>query len=153
MFGVGFRCGHGLRPGCEGLPHGKEDPWVGPAAGSLDWISPPQKYLFAVYPLYYTEASCWSVCREKPGQEKVAIATRMTTTEKTGCRALRKSWPSTAEACRAAACGAGGYDMKPHVTEFKKVDADMVLLFLTPTHAVRVIGVAQAMQFKPQWMS
>ena len=27
-------------------------PWVGPSAGSLHWIEPPRKYLFAVYPLY-----------------------------------------------------------------------------------------------------
>ena len=31
-------------------------PWIGPSAGSLHWITPPQKYLFAVYPLYYIEA-------------------------------------------------------------------------------------------------
>jgi ABC-type branched-subunit amino acid transport system substrate-binding protein len=44
-------------------------------------------------------------------------------------------------------------DMKPLVMEFKKVDADIVLLWVTPTHAVRIVGTAQAMQFKPQWMS
>ena len=31
-------------------------PWVGPAAGSLHWIDPPRKYLFATYPLYVIEA-------------------------------------------------------------------------------------------------
>jgi len=44
-------------------------------------------------------------------------------------------------------------DMKPLVMEFKKVDADVVLLWVSPTHAVRIVGTAQAMQFKPQWMS
>jgi len=36
-------------------------PWVGPSAGSLHWIEPPRKYLFAVYPLYYIEAK--GLCR------------------------------------------------------------------------------------------
>jgi len=44
-------------------------------------------------------------------------------------------------------------DLKPHVMEMKKADADMVLLWVSPTHAVRIVGTAQAMQFKPQWMS
>jgi len=43
--------------------------------------------------------------------------------------------------------------MKPHVMELKKADADMVLLWVSPTHAVRIVGTAQAMQFKPQWTS
>ncbi|RLC20411.1 MAG: ABC transporter substrate-binding protein, partial [Deltaproteobacteria bacterium] len=30
----------------------KNVPWVGPSAGSLHWVEPPQKNLFAVYPLY-----------------------------------------------------------------------------------------------------
>ena len=50
--GVGTSCGLAVK---DYLME-KKIPWVGPAAGSLDWISPPQKYLFAVYPLYYTEA-------------------------------------------------------------------------------------------------
>jgi len=32
--------------------------------------------------------------------------------------------------------------------EMKKADADMVLLWVSPTHAVRIVGTAQAMQFK-----
>ncbi len=66
-FGVGTSCGLAVK---DYLME-KKIPWVGPAAGSLDWITPPQKYLFAVYPLYYTEAQL--LCplrRENSGQEK-----------------------------------------------------------------------------------
>ena len=49
-------------------------PWIGPSSGSLHWITPPQKTLFAVYPLYYTEAK--ALCRygvETMGKKKFAI--------------------------------------------------------------------------------
>ena len=49
-------------------------PWVGPSAGSLNWIDPPYKYLFAVYPLYEMEAK--ALCRyavANMGKKKVAI--------------------------------------------------------------------------------
>jgi ABC-type branched-subunit amino acid transport system substrate-binding protein len=44
-------------------------------------------------------------------------------------------------------------DLKSHVMELKKADADVVLLWVNPAPAVRIVGTAQAMQFKPQWMS
>ena len=65
--GVGTACGLAVR---EYLME-KKVPWVGPAAGSLHWISPPQKYLFAVYPLYYSEAQGPHEIRcQNPGKEK-----------------------------------------------------------------------------------
>ena len=49
-------------------------PWVGPSSGSLHWVTPPEKYLFTVYPMYATEAQI--LCRyavEKLGKKKFAI--------------------------------------------------------------------------------
>ena len=40
-------------------------------------------------------------------------------------------------------------DMKPHVMEIKKVDADVVLLWVTPVHAVRIIGTGQGHAVQP----
>ena len=39
------------------------------------------------------------------------------------------------------------------VDSFKKADADTVLLFVTPVHAVRIMGTAKSMQFDPLWTS
>jgi len=44
-------------------------------------------------------------------------------------------------------------DMKPHVMKLKQSEADVVLLWVTPSHAVRIVGTSAAMQFAPQWMS
>ena len=50
-------------------------PWVGAASGSHHWITPPEKYQFATYPLYYNEAM--ALCRyavKTLGSKKIAMA-------------------------------------------------------------------------------
>ena len=44
-------------------------------------------------------------------------------------------------------------DMKPHIMEMRKAEAEAVLLFVTPGHLARIIGTGKAMQFEPQWMT
>jgi ABC-type branched-subunit amino acid transport system substrate-binding protein len=44
-------------------------------------------------------------------------------------------------------------DMKPHVMKLRQSKADMVLLWVGPVHAVRIIGTGKAMKFTPQFMS
>jgi ABC-type branched-subunit amino acid transport system substrate-binding protein len=149
--GVGTSCGLAVK---DYLME-RKIPWVGPAAGSLDWITPPQKYLFAVYPLYYTEAQMLVRYAVKTlGKKKIAIAYQNDDYGKNGVQGAEKELAKNGMKLVAQVpVEQADTDMKPHVMEFKKVDADMVLLFVTPVHAVRVIGTAQAMQFKPQWMS
>ena len=133
----------------------KKIPWVGPAAGSLDWITPPQKYLFAVYPLYYTEAQLLVRYAVKTlGKKKIAIAYQNDDYGKNGVQGAEKELAKQGlKLVAQVPVEMADTDMKPLVMEFKKVDADVVLLWVSPTHAVRIVGTAQAMQFKPQWMS
>jgi ABC-type branched-subunit amino acid transport system substrate-binding protein len=44
-------------------------------------------------------------------------------------------------------------DMKAHVMKLRQAKADMVLLWVGPVHAVRIIGTSKAMKFAPQFMS
>ncbi|MBW2469232.1 MAG: ABC transporter substrate-binding protein, partial [Deltaproteobacteria bacterium] len=44
-------------------------------------------------------------------------------------------------------------DMKPHVMKLRQAEADMVLLWVVPGHAVRIVGTSAAMQFAPQFMT
>lgn len=149
--GVGTACGLAVK---DYLME-KKIPWVGPAAGSLNWISPPQKYLFAVYPLYYTEAQILTRHAVKNmGKKKIAIAYQNDDYGKNGVQGAEKELAKHGMKLVAQVpVEQADTDMKPLVMEFKKVDADVVLLWVTPTHAVRIVGTAQAMQFKPQWMS
>lgn len=149
--GVGTACGLAVK---DYLAERKV-PWVGPAAGSLNWITPPQKYLFAVYPLYYSEAKALSgYAVTKMGKKRVAIAYQNDDYGKNGVAGAEKELSKHGMKLVAQIpVEQADTDMKPHVMQFKKVDADMVLLWVTPVHAVRIVGTARAMQFNPQWMS
>jgi branched-chain amino acid transport system substrate-binding protein len=149
--GVGTACGLAVR---EYLME-KKVPWVGPAAGSLHWISPPQKYLFAVYPLYYSEARVLTKYAVKTmGKKKVAIAYMNDDYGKNGVSGAEYELAKHGMKLVASVpVEMADTDMKPHVMQLRKSEADVVLLWVVPGHAVRIVGTAAAMQFQPQWMS
>jgi branched-chain amino acid transport system substrate-binding protein len=149
--GVGTACGLSVK---DYLME-REIPWVGPAAGSLHWISPPQKHLFAVYPLYYSEAQILTkYAVATMGKKKVAIAYQNDDYGKNGVAGAEKQLAKHGlKLVAQVPVETADTDMKPHVMQFRKAEADLVLLWVTPTHAVRIIGTAAAMQYQPQWMS
>ena len=149
--GVGTSCGLAVK---DYLME-KKIPWVGPAAGSLNWISPPQKYLFAVYPLYYTESQILTRYAVKNlGKKKVAIAYANDDYGKNGIQGAEKELAKHGMKLVAQVpVEQADTDVKSHVMQIKKSDADAVLLFVLPGHAARIVGTAAAMQYKTQWMS
>jgi ABC-type branched-subunit amino acid transport system substrate-binding protein len=130
-------------------------PWVGPSAGSLQWISPPQKYLFPVYPLYYMEAK--TLVRhavEQMGLKRVAVAYQNDEYGKNGLRGAKEELKKHGlEVVAEVPVEVKDTDMKPHVMKLRKAEADMVLLWTSVSHAVRIVGVSKAMKFAPQFMS
>ncbi|MBW1776771.1 MAG: ABC transporter substrate-binding protein [Deltaproteobacteria bacterium] len=130
-------------------------PWVGPSAGSLHWIEPPQKYLFAVYPLYYIEAKAlvrYGV--EKMGFKKVAIIYQNDDYGKNGVKGAKEELAEhNMKLVAEVPVNLTDSDLKPHVMKLKNSGADMVLLWTSPKHAVITVGTSKAMQFAPQFMS
>lgn len=130
-------------------------PWVGPVAGSLHWIDPPNKYLFPVYPLYYSEAKI--LCRyaiENLGKKRIAIAYQNDGYGKNGVKgAATELAKHGLELVAKVPVELRDTDMKSHVMKLRKSEADMVLLWVGPTHAPRILGTAAAMKFAPLWMS
>ena len=153
----GWASGVGTAPGLAVKDYlmDRKIPWVGPAAGSLHWISPPQKHLFAVYPLYYSEAQVLTkYAVANLGMKKVAIAYQNDDYGKNGVAGAEKQLERHGMKLVAQVpVEMADTDMRPHVMQFRKSEADMVLLWVTPTHAVRLIGTAAAMQYQPRWMT
>ncbi len=149
--------GVGTAPGLSVLDYlmDRKIPWVGPSAGSLHWIEPPRKYLFAVYPLYYIEAK--GLCEyavKTLGKKRIAIAYQNDDYGKNGVKGAAEQLEKYGMKLVAQIpVENADTDMKPHIMQLKKADADTVLLWVTPTHAVRIVGTGKAMQFAPQWMS
>ncbi|MCJ7593782.1 MAG: ABC transporter substrate-binding protein [Desulfobacterales bacterium] len=153
----GWASGVGTAPGLSVKDYlmEKKIPWVGPAAGSLHWISPPQEYLFAVYPLYYSEAKILAKYAVKTlKKQRVAIAYQNDDYGKNGVAgAVAELAKHGLKLVAQVPVELADTDMKAHVMQLRKVDADVVLLWVGPVHAVRIIGTATAMKFAPQWMS
>ena len=130
-------------------------PWVGPSAGSLHWITPPQKYLFAVYPLYYTEAK--ALCRyavEKLGRKKIAMIYQNDDYGKNGVKGAKEELARLGlKLVEEVPVNVTDSDLKPHVMRLRKSGADTVLLWTSVKHAVMTVGISKAMKFAPQFMS
>lgn len=149
--------GVGTAPGLSVVDYLMERkiPWVGPSAGSIHWIEPPRKYLFAVYPLYFIEAK--ALCRyavEKLGKKRVAVAYQNDDYGKNGLEGAAEALEKMGlKLVAQIPVEKSDTDMKPHVMKLKKAKADVVLLWVTPVHAIRIVGTSKAMKFAPQWMS
>ena len=149
--------GVGTAPGLSVVDYlmDRKIPWVGPSSGSLHWIEPPRKYLFAVYPLYYIEAK--GLCEyavKTLGKKRVAIAYQNDDYGKNGVKGAAEQLEKYGMKLVAQIpVEKSDTDMKSHIMQLKKADADVVLLWVTPVHAVRLVGTAKAMKFEPQWMS
>ncbi len=133
----------------------KKVPWVGPSAGSVHWVSPPEKYLFTVYPLYAGEAKALiRYAVETMGKKRVAVAYLNDEYGKNGLRgAVEELKAHGMETVAQVPVEKNDTDMKPHLMKLRKSKADMVLLWTTVGHAVRIVGTAKAMNFTPQFMS
>lgn len=130
-------------------------PWVGPSAGSMHWINPPNKYLFPVYPLYYAEAKALvRYAAENMEVTKVAIAYQNDDYGKNGLKGAREELITHGIRMVAEVpVELKDTDMKPHVMKLRKSGADVVLLWTSPGHAARIVGTSKAMKFEPQFMS
>ncbi|MFH1985199.1 MAG: ABC transporter substrate-binding protein [Pseudomonadota bacterium] len=130
-------------------------PWVGPSTGSDHWINPPQKYLFAVYPLYYLEAKALvRYAVKNMGKSKVAIIYQNDDYGKGGLNGAKEALAELGMKLVAEVpVNITDSDLKPHVMELRKSGADTVLLWTTVKHALMTVGISAAMKFSPQFMS
>jgi ABC-type branched-subunit amino acid transport system substrate-binding protein len=130
-------------------------PWVGPSSGSIHWIDPPNRYLFPVYPLYYIEAKALvRYAVEELGLKKVAIVYQNDDYGKNGVQGAEKELITQGlKLVAKVPVEVKDTDVKPHVMKLRQAEPDVVLLWVTPTHAVKIVGTGKAMQFSPQWMS
>ena len=123
--------------------------------GSLNWIDPPYKYLFAVYPLYELEAK--ALCRyavANMGKKRVAIIYQNDDYGKNGLKGAQEELATYGmELVAQVPVNITDSDLKPHIMKLKKSEADTVLLWTTVKHAVMTVGISKAMRFTPQFMS
>ena len=149
--------GVGTAPGMAVEPYLMERkiPWISPSTGSAHWVDPPQKYLFALYPLYSGDAQVLvSYAANQLGLKKIAIVYQNDDYGKLGLVGAQKQM--IRQGLKLAAevpVNVADTDMKPHIMKLRQADAEAVLMFVTPGHVARLIGTGKAMKFEPQWMT
>ena len=152
-----FAAGVGTSPGLAVKDYlmEKKIPWVGPSAGSLHWITPPQKYLFAVYPLYYDEAQILvRYLVQKENRKNIAIIYANDEYGKNGLRGVQLEMKKLGiKPVIEVPVGRADRDLKSHVMKLKSSGADTVLMWVNPTHAVITLKTAAAMKYEPQWVT
>jgi ABC-type branched-subunit amino acid transport system substrate-binding protein len=133
----------------------KKVPWVGPSAGSDNWLEPANKYLFPVYPLYYTEAKAlvrYAVANL--GLKKIAMAYQNDDYGKNGLEGAQKELAAFGlKLVAEVPVEVKDTDMGPHVMKLRQAEPDAVLLWVGPVHAIKIVGTSQAMKLTPKWLS
>jgi branched-chain amino acid transport system substrate-binding protein len=147
--GVGVACGMTAR---DYLMENKV-PWCGPVTGVYEWITPIQKYLFAIYPLYDDEAfNLTGYLYEKLGYRKIAMFYQNDDYGKQGVmgveRYLLKKKISLVAKISAEVTDR---DLSTHALKLKNSGAEAVIMWAMPTHGALILAETAKIGFKPQW--
>lgn len=130
-------------------------PWVAPSTGSTHWTEPFQKYLFAVYPLYWQESYLLTqYAVEKMGKSKIAFFYQNDDYGKQGLDGARKYVEEKgAKLVAEVPVEVTDTDLKSHALKLKESGADAVILWVLPKHAAIILGASKAAGFQPQWIA
>lgn len=130
-------------------------PWVSPSAGSLAWIDPPNRYLFATYPLYIAEAKALiKYAVETLKMKRIGMVYQNDEYGKNGLQGAEAQMAEfNMKLVAAIPKNIADKDVKPHVAQLIKADVDTVLLWVDPGSAARLVGTSRVMKFNPQFMS
>src|SRR4030065_935111 len=127
--------------------------WCGHVSGVYEWITPIQKSLFAIYPLYDDEAfNMTGYLYEKLGFKKIAMFYQNDDYGKQGVmgveRYLLKQKIKLVEKVSAEVTDR---DLSTHALKLKNSGAEAVIMWTMPTHAALILEDIRKIGFKPQW--
>jgi ABC-type branched-subunit amino acid transport system substrate-binding protein len=127
--------------------------WVGPATGVYEWITPIQKYLFAVYPLYDDEAfNLTGYLYEKLGFKKVAVFYQNDDYGKQGLMGVeRYLLKKNIKLVAKISAEVTDRDLSTHALKLKNSGAEAVIMWTNPTAAALILAETAKIGFKPQW--
>jgi len=147
--GVGVACGMTAR---DYLMENKVI-WASPVTGVYEWITPIQKYLFAVYPLYDDEAyNLTGYLYEKLGYKKIAMFYQNDDYGKQGVQGVeRYLFRHKIKLVEKISAEVTDRDLSTHALKLKNSGAEAVVMWAMPTHAALILAETAKIGFKPQW--
>ena len=147
--GVGVACGMTAR---DYLMENKV-PWCGPVTGVYEWITPIQKYLFAIYPLYDDEAfNLTGYLHEKLGYKKIAMFYQNDDYGKQGVMGVeRYLLKKNIKLVAKISAEVTDRDLSTHALKLKNSGAEAVIMWAMPTNGALILAETAKIGFKPQW--
>lgn len=132
----------------------KKVPWVFPILGSERLNNPPNKYIFTAFPQYMGQSKILVNYAVKTlGKKKIAICYQ---DDEYGTLALKAAQEALAaldlKAVAEIPMAVQEVDLKPHVMKLKESEAEVVMMWGTAGHGIRLLGTSKAMKFSPIWM-
>src|SRR4030043_1930712 len=127
-------------------------PWCGPVTGVYEWITPIQKYLFAIYPLYDDEAfNLTGYLYEKLGFKKIAMFYQNDDYGKQGVMGVERYLLKKNIKLVAKVSAEGtDRDLSTHALTLKNSGAEAVIMWTMPTHGALILAETAKIGFKPQ---
>ena len=128
-------------------------PFCGPVTGVYEWITPIQKYLFAIYPLYDDEAfNLTGYLYEKLGFKKIAMFYQNDDYGKQGVMGVeRYLLRHKIKLVEKVSAEVTDRDLSTHALKLKNSGADAVIMWTMPTHGALILAETAKIGFKPQW--
>lgn len=130
-------------------------PWVGMATGSRLWAFPPNKYRFAMYPNYDTEAKAltrYAVTKLK--KKRIAFFYQDDDYGKGGLVGfLAELKRLKMKPAAVVPVQRGVRNLASHALLMRKAKADCVILWVMPRHAIILLATSRKLGFKPTWMT
>jgi ABC-type branched-subunit amino acid transport system substrate-binding protein len=128
-------------------------PWCGPVTGVYEWITPIQKYLFAIYPLYDDEAfNLAGYLHEKLGFKKIAMFYQNDDYGKQGVMGVeRYLLKKNIKLVEKVSAEVTDRDLSTHALKLKNSGAEAVIMWTMPTHGALILAETAKIGFKPQW--
>jgi ABC-type branched-subunit amino acid transport system substrate-binding protein len=130
-------------------------PWVGMATGSSHFYSPPNPYVFALYPQYAGEAAVLTkYALDTLKKTKIAVLYQNDDYGKEGLKGVESVLSARGlAAVEKVSVEVLDRDLSSQVMKLKASGADAVVLWVLPTHAAIALGAARKVGFTPQWIS
>ncbi|MEA3470239.1 MAG: ABC transporter substrate-binding protein [Thermodesulfobacteriota bacterium] len=149
--GVGGACGMAVKDYLEK----NKIIWVNPSTAIVEYVFPPQKYLFASYPLYQDEASIITkYLVEEMGFKKIGFFYQNDSYGKNGLEGCKQRLATYGmELVEEIPVEPGEKDLASQMLRFKNSGAETVILWVNPTVATIALKTCATIDYKPQWVS
>ena len=129
--------------------------WVGPSTAIIEYVSPVDPYLFAVYPLYEDEASILTkYVVQKLKAKKIAFFYQNDAYGKSGLKGCKDRMKVLKmKLVEEITVEPGEKDLSSQMLRLKNSGADVVIMWVNPTSATIALKTCATIGYKPQWVS